>query len=227
MNILAFESSCDETAAAVVRDGRTVLADAIASQVEMHTIYGGVVPEIASRKHLEAIYGLADQALEQAGVTRKDIDAVACTYAPGLIGAVLVGVNFAKSAAYGLGVPLIPVHHVRGHIAANYITHPDLEPPFLCLCVSGGNTLIVDVQDYTKMELLGATRDDAAGECFDKVARVLGISSSALHQKLNDESDFKVSEADRLSAMLGLTMEQRDACFFGPGTRMCQRKGAA
>ena len=108
-------------------------------------------------------------------MTRTDIDAVACTYAPGLIGAVLVGVNFAKSAAYGLGVPLIPVHHVRGHIAANYITHPDLEPPFLCLCVSGGNTLIVDVQDYTKMELLGATRDDAAGECFDKVARVLGI----------------------------------------------------
>ena len=175
MNILAVESSCDETAVAIVRDGRTVLSDAIASQVDMHTIYGGVVPEIASRKHLEAIYGLADQAMEQAGVTRKDIDAVACTYAPGLIGAVLVGVNFAKSAAYGLGVPLIPVHHVRGHIAANYITHPDLEPPFLCLCVSGGNTLIVDVQDYTKMKLLGATRDDAAGECFDKVARVLGI----------------------------------------------------
>jgi N6-L-threonylcarbamoyladenine synthase len=173
--ILAVESSCDETAVAVVQDGRTVLSDAIASQVEMHTIYGGVVPEIASRKHLEVIYGLADKALADAGITRKEIDAVACTYAPGLIGAVLVGVNFAKSAAYGLGVPLIPVHHVRGHIAANYITHPDLEPPFLCLCVSGGNTLIVDVQDYTKMELLGATRDDAAGECFDKVARVLGI----------------------------------------------------
>lgn len=175
MLILAVESSCDETAVAVVQDGRTVLADAIASQVDMHTIYGGVVPEIASRKHLEAIYGLADRALTETGVTRKDIDAVACTYAPGLIGAVLVGVNFAKSVAYGLKVPLIPVHHVRGHIAANYITHPDLEPPFLCLCVSGGNTLLVDVQDYTKMELLGATRDDAAGECFDKVARVLGI----------------------------------------------------
>ncbi|MCD8190255.1 MAG: tRNA (adenosine(37)-N6)-threonylcarbamoyltransferase complex transferase subunit TsaD [Clostridiales bacterium] len=175
MNILAVESSCDETAVAVVRDGRTVLSDAIASQVDMHTIYGGVVPEIASRKHLEAIYGLADQALAQAGVTRRDIDAVACTYAPGLIGAVLVGVNFAKSVAYGLNVPLIPVHHIRGHIAANYLTHPDLEPPFLCLCVSGGNTLIVDVRDYTHMELLGATRDDAAGECFDKVARVLGI----------------------------------------------------
>lgn len=175
MIILAVESSCDETAVSVVKDGRTVLSDAIASQVDMHTIYGGVVPEIASRKHLEAIYGLADQALTDAGVTRQDIDAVACTYAPGLIGAVLVGVNFAKSVAYGLGVPLIPVHHIRGHIAANYITHPDLEPPFLCLCCSGGNTLIVDVRDYTDMKLLGATRDDAAGECFDKVARVLGI----------------------------------------------------
>ena len=175
MLILAVETSCDETAVAVVRDGRTVLADAVASQIEMHTIYGGVVPEIASRKHLEVIYGLADQALSRAGVTRKELDAVACTYAPGLIGAVLVGVNFAKSVAYGLNVPLIPVHHVRGHIAANYITHPELEPPFLCLCVSGGNTLIVDVQDYTRMELLGSTRDDAAGECFDKVARVLGI----------------------------------------------------
>lgn len=175
MIILAVESSCDETAVSVVRDGRTVLSDAIASQVDMHTLYGGVVPEIASRKHLEAIYALADQALAEAGITRRDIDAVACTYAPGLIGAVLVGVNFAKSVAYGLNVPLIPVHHVRGHIAANYITHPDLEPPFLCLCCSGGNTLIVDVRDYTDMRLLGATRDDAAGECFDKVARVLGI----------------------------------------------------
>ena len=175
MNILAIESSCDDTGVAVVKDGREVLSSVIASQVPEHILYGGVVPEIASRKHLEAIYGLADRALEQAGVTRKEIDAVACTYAPGLIGAVLVGVNFAKSVAYGLGVPLIPVHHVRGHIAANYITHPELEPPFLCLCVSGGNTLIVDVKDYTEMNLLGATRDDAAGECFDKVARVLGI----------------------------------------------------
>ena len=175
MNILAFESSCDETAAAVVRDGRTVLSDAIASQADMHATYGGVVPEIASRKHVEAIAGLTDQALEQAGLTRADIDAVAVTYAPGLIGALLVGVNFAKSAAYALGVPLIPVHHTRGHIAANYITHPELEPPFVCLCVSGGNTMIVDVQDYTRMRILGATRDDAAGECFDKVARVLGI----------------------------------------------------
>ena len=175
MNILAIESSCDETAVAVVRDGRTVLSDAIASQADMHAIYGGVVPEIASRKHIEAIAGLADQALRQAGVTRSDIDAVAVTYAPGLIGALLVGVNFAKSVAYGLNVPIIPVHHVRAHIAANYIAHPDLEPPFVCLCVSGGNTMIVDVKGYTDMEILGATRDDAAGECFDKVARVLGI----------------------------------------------------
>ncbi len=175
MNILAFESTCDETAVAVVADGRTVLADAIASQIDMHTIYGGVVPEIASRKHVESIVGLADQALREAGMTKKDIDAVAVSYAPGLIGAVLVGVNFAKSAALSLKVPLIPVHHIRGHIAANYIAHPDIEPPFVCLCVSGGNTLIADVQDYTRMEVLGATRDDAAGECFDKAARVLGI----------------------------------------------------
>ena len=175
MNILAVESSCDETAVAVVRDGRTVLSDAIASQADMHALYGGVVPEIASRKHVEAIVPLADEALRRAGVGKQEIDAVAVTYAPGLIGAVLVGVNFAKSAAYALGAPLVPVHHVRGHIAANYIAHPDLEPPFVCLCVSGGNTLIVDVRDYTDMEIMGATRDDAAGECFDKVARVLGI----------------------------------------------------
>lgn len=175
MNILAFESSCDETAVAVVQDGRTVLSDAIASQADMHAIYGGVVPEIASRKHVEAIVGLTDAALQKAGITKGDLDAVAVTYGPGLIGALLVGVNFAKSVAYALKVPLIPVHHVRGHISANYIAHPDLEPPFLCLCVSGGTTLIVDVAGYTQMEVLGATRDDAAGECFDKVARVLGI----------------------------------------------------
>ena len=175
MNILAIESSCDETAVAVVRDGREVLTDCIASQVELHRIYGGVVPEIASRKHIEAIYGLADQALERAGITRQEIDAVAVTYAPGLIGAVLVGVNFAKAAAFALDKPLIPVHHIRGHIAANYIASPELEPPFLCLVVSGGHTMIIDVQDYTKMEILGTTLDDAAGECFDKVGRVLGM----------------------------------------------------
>lgn len=175
MNILAFESSCDETAVAVVRDGRQLLSDAILSQADMHALYGGVVPEIASRKHIEVISQLADQALVKAGLTRKDIDAVAVTYAPGLIGAVLVGVSFAKSVAYALGVPLIPVHHVRGHIAANYIAHPDLEPPFVCLCVSGGTSLIVDVRGYTDVQILGATRDDAAGECFDKIARVMGL----------------------------------------------------
>lgn len=175
MLILSIESSCDETAVALVRDGREVLTDCIASQVELHRIYGGVVPEIASRKHIEAISGLAEQALIRANVTRQEIDAVAVTYAPGLIGALLVGVNFAKAAALALDVPLIPVHHIRGHIAANYIAYPDLQPPFLCLVVSGGHTLLVDVQDYTKMTILGGTRDDAAGECFDKVARVLGM----------------------------------------------------
>ena len=175
MNILAVESSCDETAVAIVRDGREVLTDCIASQVDLHRIYGGVVPEIASRKHIEAIYGLADQALEKACLTRQDIDAVAVTYAPGLIGAVLVGVNFAKAAAMALNKPLIPVHHIRGHIAANYLAYPKLEPPFLCLVVSGGHTMIVDVQDYTQMRILGTTLDDAAGECFDKVGRVLGM----------------------------------------------------
>ena len=174
MNILAIESSCDDTAAAVVKDGRTVLSSCVSSQIEMHTIYGGVVPELASRKHIEAISGLADRALADAGLSRAGLDSVAVTYAPGLIGAVLVGVNFAKGAAMALDLPLIPVHHVRGHIAANYITHPDLEPPFVCLCVSGGTTAIVDVRSYTEMEVMGSTRDDAAGECFDKLARVLG-----------------------------------------------------
>ena len=163
MLILAFESSCDETAAAVVRDGRTVLSDAILSQADMHALYGGVVPEIASRKHIEAIAALSDQALREAGVGRRDIDAVAVTYGPGLIGALLVAVNFAKSAAYALGKPLIPVHHLRGHIAANYIAFPELEPPFLSLCISGGNSMIVDVQGYTQIRIVGASRDYAAG----------------------------------------------------------------
>ena len=175
MNILSVESSCDETAVAIVRDGREILTDCIASQVELHKLYGGVVPEIASRKHIEAIYGLADQALVTSGLTRKDLDAIAVTYAPGLIGAVLVGVNFAKAAAYAMGLPLVPVHHIRGHIAANYLAYPELEPPFICLVVSGGHTLIVDVRGYTDFRILGTTRDDAAGECFDKAARVLGL----------------------------------------------------
>ena len=175
MIVLGIESSCDETAVAIVRDGRQVLTDCIASQVDLHRLYGGVVPEIASRKHIEAIYGLADQALKNANMTRKDIDAVAVTYAPGLIGAVLVGVNFAKAAAFAMDKPLIPVHHIRGHIAANYLAYPELEPPFLCLVVSGGHTMIVEVKDYTDMSILGTSLDDAAGECFDKVARVLGM----------------------------------------------------
>ena len=175
MKILAFESTCDETAVAVVEDGRKILTDQIRSQAQLHAIYGGVVPEIASRCHVEAIALLARQALDAAGITQQDIDAVAVSYAPGLIGAVLVGVNFAKACASALGVPLIPVHHIRGHIAANYLAYPELEPPFLCLAISGGNSLLVDVRDYTDMKILGCTRDDAAGECFDKTARVLGL----------------------------------------------------
>ena len=197
MIILAVESSCDETAVALVEDGRKILTDCIASQVDLHRIYGGVVPEIASRKHIEAIYGLADQALEITGLTRADIDAIAVTYAPGLIGAVLVGVNFAKAAAMALNKPLIPVHHIRGHIAANYLAYPELEPPFLCLVVSGGHTMIIDVQDYTKMEILGTTLDDAAGECFDKVGRVLGMpypGGAALDKaaQLGDETKYSL-----------------------------------
>ena len=195
MNILAVESSCDETAVAIVRDGRQVLTDCIASQVDLHRIYGGVVPEIASRKHIEAIYGLAEQALDNTGLTRRDIDAVAVTYAPGLIGAVLVGVNCAKAAALAMGKPLIPVHHIRGHIAANYLAYPDLEPPFLCLVVSGGHTMFIEVKDYTEMRILGTTLDDAAGESFDKVARVLGMpypGGAALDKaaKLGDETEY-------------------------------------
>ncbi len=175
MLILAFESTCDETAAAVVEDGRRVLSDQIFSQANLHAVYGGVVPEIASRCHVESISILAERAVKAAGIEKSDLDAVAVSYAPGLIGAVLVGVNFAKACALALGIPLIPVHHIRGHIAANYLAYPELEPPFLCLAISGGNTLLVDVRGYTDMKIIGATRDDAAGECFDKTARVLGL----------------------------------------------------
>lgn len=175
MIILSVESSCDETAVALVEDGRHLLTDQIFSQVDLHKIYGGVVPEIASRSHTEVISILAERAIQEAGISRSDIDAVAVTYAPGLIGALLVGVSFAKAVAMSLNVPLIPVHHIRGHIAANYLAFPELEPPFLALAVSGGNTMLVDVQGYTDMKIIGATRDDAAGECFDKTARVLGL----------------------------------------------------
>lgn len=175
MIILSVESTCDETAVALVENGRKILTDQIFSSADLQAVYGGVVPELASRCHVEVIYQLADRALEAAGLTRSDIDAVAVSYAPGLIGAVLVGVSFAKSVASALHVPLIPVHHIRGHMAANYLAYPELEPPFVCLAISGGNSLIVDVKDYTDMDILGATRDDAAGECFDKTARVLGL----------------------------------------------------
>jgi len=175
MIILAIESSCDETAAALTLDGRRVLSSEIHSQIDIHTLYGGVVPELASRSHIQAVQRLSELALRDAGITRGEIDAVAVTCAPGLIGALLVGVSFAKSAALSLGVPLIPVHHLRGHIAANYIAYPRLEPPFACLVASGGNSLIADVRGYTDLRVLGSTRDDAAGECFDKAARVLGI----------------------------------------------------
>ena len=193
MIILSVESTCDETAVAVTENGRNVLTDQIFSQARLHAVYGGVVPEIASRSHVEVISQLADRAVAEAGVTRGDIDAVAVSYAPGLIGAVLVGVSFAKSAAMALGVPIIPVHHIRGHIAANYIAFPELEPPFLCLAISGGNTMIVDVRDYTDLHVLGATRDDAAGECFDKVARVLGLGypGGAPVDRLSQSGDDK------------------------------------
>lgn len=175
MNILALESSCDETAAAVVRNGREVVSNIIASQADEHRLYGGVVPEIASRRHAEAVSGVTRQALEEAGMTLRDIDAVAVTYAPGLIGALLVGVNFAKGLSKAAGLPLVPVHHLRSHIAANYLAHPALKPPFLCLVISGGHTQIVRVEDYTKFTVIGRTRDDAAGECFDKAARAMGM----------------------------------------------------
>lgn len=175
MKILAIESSCDETAAAVVEDGRTVLSNIISSQVEEHKIYGGVVPEIASRRHAENISGVVEKALEEAHCTYDDIDAVGVTYAPGLIGALLVGVNFAKGLAFSTAKPLIPVHHLRSHIAANYITDTSLEPPFLALVVSGGHSHIIDVKSYTNFKIIGKTRDDAAGECLDKAARSMGI----------------------------------------------------
>lgn len=171
--ILAIESSCDETAASVVKNGREILSNIISSQIALHTLYGGVVPEIASRKHIEKINQVIEEALKQAQVTLEDIDAVGVTYGPGLVGALLVGVAEAKAIAYAAKKPLVGVHHIEGHIAANYIEHPDLEPPFLCLVVSGGHTHLVHVEDYGKFKIIGRTRDDAAGEAFDKVARAI------------------------------------------------------
>lgn len=175
MNILGIESSCDETAVSVVKDGHEVLSNVIASSLEEHILYGGVVPEIASRRHAECIEQVAKQALRDAELTLDDIDAIAVTAAPGLIGALLVGVNFAKGLSLSSGIPLVPVHHLRSHIAANYLSQPDLKPPFLALVVSGGHSHIVEVKSYTEYHVVGATRDDAAGECLDKSARVLGL----------------------------------------------------
>lgn len=173
--ILAIESSCDETAASVVKNGREVLSNVISSQIDLHTQFGGVVPEIASRKHIEKINQVIMQALEDAGVTLPEITAIGVTYGPGLVGALLVGVAEAKAIAYAAGKPLVGVHHIEGHVSANYIEHPELEPPFVCLIVSGGHTHLVIVKDYGEFEIIGRTRDDAAGEAFDKVARAVGL----------------------------------------------------
>ncbi|MBQ4284886.1 MAG: tRNA (adenosine(37)-N6)-threonylcarbamoyltransferase complex transferase subunit TsaD, partial [Bacteroidales bacterium] len=175
LKILAIESSCDETAAAVIENGRQVLSNIISSQVPMHTLYGGVVPELASRAHIEAINPVVEEALKAAGLTLADIDAVAVTYGPGLVGALLVGVAFGKALAFGLKKPLIGVNHIEGHVSAALLEHPELEPPFLCLIVSGGHTNLAYMHDYGEFEILGSTRDDAAGEAFDKVARAIGL----------------------------------------------------
>ncbi len=189
--ILGIESSCDETAASVVKNGTDVLSNVINSQIELHKKYGGVVPEIASRKHIESIDAVVEEALTEAGVTLEDIDAIAVTYGPGLVGALLVGVSFAKGLAYTAKKPLVPVHHIRGHIMANFLAHKDLKPPFVCLVASGGHSHIVSVEDYTKFEILGRTRDDAAGEAFDKIARVIGLGypGGPLIDKLAKEGD--------------------------------------
>ena len=173
--VLAIESSCDETAAAVVKNGREVLSNIISSQIELHTLYGGVVPEIASRKHIENIDFVVDEALKKAGKSLEEIDAIGVTHGPGLVGALLVGVAYAKALAFALNKPLIGVHHIKGHVAANFIEHKDLKPPFICLIVSGGHTNLVKVKDYNDFEIIGRTRDDAAGEAFDKVARSVGL----------------------------------------------------
>ncbi|NLG53569.1 MAG: tRNA (adenosine(37)-N6)-threonylcarbamoyltransferase complex transferase subunit TsaD [Clostridiales bacterium] len=175
MTILAIETSCDETAAAVSRNGREILSSCVASQADIHELYGGVVPEIASRRHIECVVQIAERAISDAGIDMTSLDAIAVTYAPGLIGALLVGVGFAKALSFALDLPLVPVHHIRGHIAANLIAFPELEPPFLCLVASGGHTQLIDVRDYTDFRILGETRDDAAGEAFDKCARMLGF----------------------------------------------------
>ena len=173
--IMGIESSCDETSISVVKNGREVLSNVIDTQISIHEKFGGVVPEIASRNHVEAISNVMKLAIKEAGIKLEDIDAIACTYGPGLVGALLVGVSYAKALSYAIDKPLVGVNHIKGHIAANYITHPELKPPFLCMMMSGGNTQIIHVKDYTTFEVLGKTKDDAVGEAFDKVARVIGL----------------------------------------------------
>ena len=198
--ILGIESSCDETAASVVKNGREILSNVINTQIDLHKQYGGVVPEIASRKHIENIDAVIDEALSKADMSLEDIDAVAVTYGPGLVGALLVGVSSAKAIAYAAEKPLVPVHHIRGHISANFIAHPNLEPPFVCLVASGGHSHIVYVKDYTEFEILGRTRDDAAGEAFDKIARVLdlGYPGGPLIDKLAKEGNPKAMQFPRV-----------------------------
>lgn len=197
MLILGIESSCDETAASIVEDGREILSNVVSTQIEEHKKYGGVVPEIASRRHCENILGVVEKSLSDCGKTLSDIDAVAVTYAPGLIGALLVGVSFAKGLAMSANKPLVPVHHIAGHIASNYLTHKELEPPYLCLVASGGHSHIVEVLSYTKFRIVGRTRDDAAGECFDKCARAMGFPyPGGVHidnaSKLGNPDEFKL-----------------------------------
>ena len=214
--ILGIESSCDETAASVVKNGNEVLSNVINTQIDIHKIYGGVVPEIASRKHIESIDAVVNEALKNAGVTFDDIDAIAVTYGPGLVGALLVGVSFAKGLAYALKKPLVPVHHIRGHIMANFLAHKELKPPFISLVASGGHSHIVLVKDYTEFEILGRTRDDAAGEAFDKIARVLGLGypGGPLIDKLAKEGNKEAFKFPRVR----MDKESLDFSFSGVKT---------
>jgi len=214
--ILGIESSCDETAAAVVKNGREILSNVINSQIDIHKKYGGVVPEIASRKHIENIDAVIDEALVQSGKTLDEIDAIAVTNGPGLVGALLVGVSEAKAIAYAKNLPLVPVHHIRGHITANFLAHPDLEPPFVCLVASGGHSHIVNVKSYTDFEVLGRTRDDAAGEAFDKIARVLGLGypGGPLVDKLSKEGNPKAIDFPRVK----MDKDSLDFSFSGVKT---------
>ena len=210
MKILAIESSCDETAAAVVEDGRKILSNVVNTQIAEHRLYGGVVPEIASRRHMENICGVVSQALTDANENLNSIDAIAVTYGPGLIGALLVGVNFAKGLSLASNKPLIPVHHIRGHVAANYLAFPSLKPPFLCLSVSGGNSLILKIEDYTKITVLGKSMDDSAGECMDKAARCMGFNYPGgkeidFHARLGDENKYKFPKAHVLNRPLDMS----------------------